>query len=104
MLKAPPQKNQAHSNATYSLLLPGKVLNLSTLNTQRKFRDRGNKAGAIEAWKLLQQSGLGKMIETKARRGTDMVCSQCNLHSLVEACKDDFPYSAISLMTKNPQF
>ena len=62
-----------HSNAAYSLLLSGKVLNLTVLNTMRKFRDRGNKAGAIEAWKLLQEKGLGKLIESKARRGTDMV-------------------------------
>lgn len=61
-------------NASYSLLLPGKVLNLTVLNNLRKFRDRGNKAGAIESWKLLDEAGLGTVIESKARRGTDMVC------------------------------
>ena len=66
-------RTQAHSNATFSLLLPGKVLNLHVLTTLRKYKGRGNKAGAIEAWKLLHESGIGRLIETKARRGTDKV-------------------------------
>ena len=66
-------KSLVHSNAAYSLLLPGQVLNLTTLNTMRKFRDRGNKAGATAAWKVLEEKGLGKLIQSKARRGTDMV-------------------------------
>ena len=67
----------AQRNASYSLLLPEKVLNLTVLNNLRKlrkFRDRGNKAGAIESWKLLEEAGLGTLIESKACRGTDMVC------------------------------
>ena len=64
----------AQRNASYSLLLAGKVLNLTALNNLRKFRDRGNKTGAIESWKLLEEAGLGTVIESKARRGTDMVC------------------------------
>ena len=66
-------KSLVHSNAAYSLLLPGKTLNLTTLNTMRKFRDRGNKAGATAAWKKLEELGLGKLNQSKARRGTDMV-------------------------------
>ena len=67
--------SQAHRNATYSLLLPGKVLHLNALNSssQRKFRDRGNKAGAKESWLLLQKSGLGELREVKARRGAPTV-------------------------------
>lgn len=61
----------ANNNASYSLLLPGKILNLTILNNLRKFRDRGNKQGAKQAWKLLDEAGLGTLIESKARRGTD---------------------------------
>lgn len=64
----------AHSNAAYSLLLPGKILNLRALGIQKKFRgSRGNKEGAKRGWYLLQRSGLGDVKEFKARRGTDMV-------------------------------
>ena len=63
----------AQRNASYSLLLPGKILNLAILNNLSKFCDRGNKAGAIESWRLLEEAGLGTVIESKARRGTDMV-------------------------------
>lgn len=61
-------------NATISLLLPGNILNLTVLNNLRKFRDKGNKAGAISAWMFLHEEGLGQLVETKARRGTDKVC------------------------------
>ena len=54
----------AQRNTSYSLLLPGNVLNLTVLNNLRKFRDRGNKAGAIESWKLLEEAGLGTLIES----------------------------------------
>ena len=58
----------------YSLLLPGKVLNLRALSVQKKFRgNRGNKEGAKRGWYLLQKSGLGEVKEIRARRGTDMV-------------------------------
>ena len=63
---------QAKADASFSLLLPGEVLNLTVLNQLRKFRDRGNKLGAKQAWSMLHKAGLG-LIETKARRGTDMV-------------------------------
>ena len=63
----------AQSIATFSLLLPGGVLDLTTLNNQRKFRDKGNKTGAKLGWDLLQQCGLGKLKEKKARRWTDIV-------------------------------
>lgn len=65
----------AHRNAAFSLLLPGKVLYFKALNSssQRKFRDKGNKPGARQAWELLQENGLGKLKETKPNRGTDFV-------------------------------
>lgn len=40
----------ARSNATFSLLLPGNVLDLTALNNQRQFHDKGNKAGAKLGW------------------------------------------------------
>jgi hypothetical protein len=49
------------------------VLNLSVLSSLRTFKKKGNKAGAIAAWKVLEQAGLGTVKATKALRGTDMV-------------------------------
>ena len=66
----------AQSNATFSLLLPGHILDLTALNNQHKFRDKGKKAGAKLGWDLLQQCNLGELMETKARRGTDIVMQQ----------------------------
>ena len=63
----------AQSSATFSLLLPGNILDLTALNNQHKFRDKGNKAGAKLGWDLLQQCSLGELKQKKARRGTDMV-------------------------------
>jgi len=54
-------------------LLPGNILNLSVLNSLRKFRDRGNKAGAVSAWRLLHEERMGQLVESKAHHGTDMV-------------------------------
>ena len=51
------------SNATYCLLLPGPILNLSTLLVTKKFRARGNKEGALTAMKMLQDDKLGRLIE-----------------------------------------
>ena len=68
-----PDEKQAASNASYSLLLPGKVLYLSVLLMQTKFKSRGQKAGALGGWKLLQGAGLAKIVEMKAQRGTDKV-------------------------------
>lgn len=66
-------ENQALSNAAYSILLPGNVLYLSVLLAQTKFKTRGKKAGTLAGWKLLEKSGLAKLIEMKAQRGTDKV-------------------------------
>ena len=64
---------QDHSVAAYCLL-PGKTLHLSALLNAKRFRDKGNKEGAVRAFKLLQEAGLGKVIETKPSRGATMVC------------------------------
>ena len=39
----------------------------------RKFRDRGNKAGALEAMNLLEDCDLGKLFGVNSARGTDKV-------------------------------
>ena len=64
---------QAHGNAVYSHLLPGKILHLSDLLEMRKFRDRGNKEGAVRGFRVLEEAELGKLIEVKPQRGTNMV-------------------------------
>jgi len=66
------------SVATYCLLLPGKVLHLSALLAAKRFRDKGNKEGAVRAMKVLQEAGLGEVMECKPARGTAMV-SACLL-------------------------
>ena len=66
----------AHGNAAYSLLLPGKVLHLNALLAMKKFRDRGNKEGAVQGFYALQTAELGKVIERKPQRGTNMVCKR----------------------------
>ena len=45
--------------AAFCLTLPGKVLYLSPLLTARKFRNRGNKDGAVRAFLQLEEDGLG---------------------------------------------
>lgn len=67
------QDSQAHDNAAFSLLLPGRILYLSALLVQTKFRGRGNKAGALSGWNLLQEAGVAKLVERKHGRGTDKV-------------------------------
>ena len=69
----PEETSKARRTAAFALLLPGKVLHLSALIVSRKFRDKGNKPGAIAAFKLLESSSLGKLHETKSVRGTDKV-------------------------------
>jgi len=59
--------------ATYCLLLPGKVLHISALLAAKRFRDKGNKEGAVRAIKMLEEAGLGTVVECKPARGTSMV-------------------------------
>ncbi len=66
---------KVRSNATFSLLLPGKILNLTVISQLKKCRGRGNKPAAKECWKMLHDAGLGTLRENKARRGTDLVSS-----------------------------
>jgi hypothetical protein len=63
----------SNSNAGYCLLLPGEVLDLSTLLSLKKFRGRGNKDGALEAMRLLQSDDLGKLEEKESHRGSSAI-------------------------------
>ena len=67
------EESKIRRNASFALLLPGKVLHLSALIVARKFRDRGNKAGALEAMQLLDECGMGKLLSVNSVRGTDKV-------------------------------
>ena len=69
----PMSANEAERNAAFSLLLPGKVLHLNALSHLRKFRDRGNKPGAVKGFEVLQENGLGELESIKPQRGASMV-------------------------------
>ena len=76
---APEGSSEAHRNAMFSLLLPGKVLHLNALLLMRKFRDRGNKGGAVRGFETLEKHGLGHLISTRLQRGANMVTTN-DLH------------------------
>ncbi len=61
---------KVRSNATFSSLLPGKILHLTVISPLKKIRGRGNKPAAKECWKMLHDAGLGTLRENKAYRGT----------------------------------
>ena len=65
--------SEAHRNATMSLLLPGAVLHLNVLLAMRKFRNGGNKAGALRGFELLEKCDLGTLTSIKLQRGANMV-------------------------------
>lgn len=66
-----------------SLLLPGKMLYLNALLAMRKFRNCGNKAGAVRGFEELQANGLGNLHSIKPQRGASMVSVLCSSHRFV---------------------
>ena len=63
------------SNETYTLLLPGKTLNLSDLLAAKKFRSRGGRPAALEAMTNLQVDGLGVLQDLpSSKHSTNQVC------------------------------
>ena len=80
------EESKVRRNAAFTLLLPGKVLHLSALIVARKFRDRGNKAGALEAMNLLQDKGLGKLLSVNSARGTDKVSAYMYRENCLISC------------------
>lgn len=69
----PENTSEAHWNAAFSLLLPGKVLHLNALLLMRKFRDWEKKAGAVHGFEALEKEGLGTIISTKLQSGANLV-------------------------------
>ncbi len=55
------------------LMLPGRILDISALNSQHKFRDRGKKQGAVNAIEHLEEAGLGVIHTEWATRGMALV-------------------------------
>ena len=49
---------QLKETACYTLLLPGKNLNLTTLNNDKKFRNKGNNEDGLQVFKQPENSGL----------------------------------------------
>ena len=64
------------------LTLSGKILDISALNSQHKFRDRGKKQGAVDAIEHLEEAGLGIVHRERATRGTALVSITCCLNKL----------------------
>ena len=59
--------------AAFCLLLPGKMLYISTLLQLKRFRYKGNKEGAVRAIKMLESAGMGRVFEDKPTRGATAV-------------------------------
>jgi len=57
----------------YTILQPGKKLNLSVLLKGKVFKNKGHKSAAIDAMKKLQEAGLGTLKELGSSCGTSMV-------------------------------
>ena len=60
--------------AVHSLRPPGKQLFLMPLLKAKKYCNYGNKQGVLDAWKELEQSGLGKLERTDTSKLHGMVC------------------------------
>ena len=89
--------SQARACGTISLLTPGRVLHLSALLILKRYHDKGNKAGAVKGYQLLQQEGLGQLAETKPQRGATVVCTTVN-----SSCMAIHPACTISEAVKVP--
>ena len=51
-------KSAPISTEAFCLTLPGRILNITALNYAKKFRNRGNKGGALQVLERLED-GLG---------------------------------------------
>ena len=67
------------SNAAFCLFLSGRILYLTPLLAQKKFRKRGNKEGALIAFCQLEEDGLGKLLEVTGSKGSACVSGNDNL-------------------------
>ena len=66
--------SQDREVAAFCLLLPGKMLYISALLAAKRFRYKGNK-GVVKAIKMLEEAGIGRVIEDKPPRGATIVSS-----------------------------
>ena len=57
----------------FTLLLPGKVIDISAVCKAKNFKDKGNKPAAIEACRRLEEEGLGTLHELRSLRGIPML-------------------------------
>ena len=62
--------------AAYCLTLPGETLYLTPLLAAKKFRNRGNKDGAVRAFLQLEEEGMGKTWVVGGSKGTTQVRSE----------------------------
>ena len=68
-------KSPDHAIAAFSLLLPGEVLHLSAILVAKKLRPiNGNKESAVRGFRILEEAGLGRLVELNPQRGATMVC------------------------------
>lgn len=68
-------KSPDHASAAFSLLLPGEVLHLSAILVAKKLRPiNGNKESAVRGFRILEEAGLGRLVELNPQRGATMVC------------------------------
>lgn len=79
--EVPPGIPSSVATASFCLTLPGKNLHLSSLLQSKKFRNKGNKEGALAAFQQLQSAGLGKIQEDERHRGTSAVCMYISVFS-----------------------
>ena len=61
------------SAAAFTILQPGKILDLSAMLKAKKYSARGNKDGAIKAMKKLQSDGFGMLKKKDMQRGAAAV-------------------------------
>lgn len=59
----------SEADLTYTLKLPGKRLKLTALLYAKKFRNFGNKQGALRAFKKLESLELGKLETVSTKTG-----------------------------------
>jgi len=63
------------SAAAFTILQPGKLLDLSAMLRAKKYANRGNKERAVKAMKKLESDGLGKLLRKEMQRGASAVSS-----------------------------
>ena len=60
------------SNEGLCLTLPGNELDLSALLKDKKFRGRGNKEGALQVMRILEEDELGKLEEKQTKGSVEV--------------------------------